>query len=67
VEIRYETTYRDREGEVVATREDAIREILQPGTSRSWRDLTDGMTPPGAVSASLRVVGGQVAVPAAGR
>ncbi len=63
LDIRFVTTYRDRDGRVVARRDGVVKEILEPGDRRSWRDLTDGLVPSGAVSASLSLVSAEKAIP----
>jgi hypothetical protein len=47
-------------------REGIIKEILQPGRSRTWDDLTDGLAPAGAASATVRIVEAEKAIPARG-
>jgi hypothetical protein len=66
LDIRYVTEYRDAGGRVVAMREGIIKEILQPGRSRTWDDLTDGLAPAGAASATVRMVEAEKAIPARG-
>jgi hypothetical protein len=63
VDIRFTTTYRDEAGEVVAGREGVIKEILEPGDRRTWPDLTDGMVPEGAVSATLTLTSAEKVIP----
>jgi hypothetical protein len=64
LDIRYSTRYRDTAGAEVATRQGVIKEILQPGATRTWGDLTDGMVPPGAASATLSLDGAEKCIPA---
>ncbi len=64
VDIRYATRYRDASGTEVAARQDVIKEILQPGATRTWGDLTGGMVPTGAVSATLSLDGAEKCIPA---
>jgi len=63
LDIRYTVRYRDASGTEVATRQGVIKEILQPGASRRWRDLTNGLVPDGAVAASVSLDGAEKAVP----
>jgi hypothetical protein len=64
LDIRYVTEYRDAGGQVVGAREGIVKEILQPGRSRTWDDLTDGLAPPGAATATVRIVGAEKCIPA---
>jgi hypothetical protein len=64
LDIRYVAQYTAADGQVVATREGVIKEILQPGERRTWTGLTDGLTPTGAVRATLRIVSAEKCVPA---
>jgi hypothetical protein len=66
LDIRYTTRYRDASGTEVATRQGVIKEILQPGATRSWSDLTDGLVPAGAASATLSLDGAEKCIPARG-
>ena len=61
--IGFTTKYRDNGGRVVAERRGLIREILEPGVRRAWPDVTDGMVPPGAVSAELALADAEKAIP----
>lgn len=63
LDLRYTTRYRDASGTEVATRQGVIKEILQPGATRTWGDLTDGMVPTGAVSATLSLDGAEKCIP----
>ncbi len=65
LDIRYTMRYRDASGTEVATRQGVIKEILQPGASRHWRDLTNGLVPDGAVTASASLDGAEKVVPKA--
>ncbi len=64
VDIRFTTTYRRADGSVAATRRGVVKEILEPGDRRSWPDLTDGLTPAGAASASLALDSAEKVIPA---
>ena len=67
LDLRYATRYRDASGAEVARRQGLIKEILQPGATRIWDDLTDRMVPAGAVSATLVLNGAEKCIPAAQR
>jgi hypothetical protein len=67
LDLRYTTRYRDASGAEVAARQGLIKEILQPGETRRWEDLTDGKAPAGAVSATLALDGAEKCIPAAHR
>jgi hypothetical protein len=64
LDIRYVADYRGADGRVVATREGIIKVVLQPGSTRTWDDLTDGLAPAGATNATLRIVGAEKCIPA---
>jgi hypothetical protein len=64
LDIRYTARYRDDAGSMLETRQGVIKEILQPGASRSWDDLTDGLVPNGATSATLSLDGAEKCIPA---
>jgi len=64
LDLRYTARYRDRAGSTLATRQGVIKEILQPGATRTWDDLTDGMVPAGATGATLSLDGAEKCVPA---
>jgi hypothetical protein len=64
LDIRYTARYRDGAGSEAAIRQGAIKEILQPGSTRRWAELTDGMVPPGAVGAALSLDGAEKCIPA---
>jgi hypothetical protein len=63
LDIRYTTRYRDGAGSEVVTRQGVIKEILEPGAARRWEDLTDGMVPPGAATATLSLDGAERCIP----
>jgi len=63
LDIRYTARYRDSAGSTVTTRRGVIKEILQPGATRTWGDLTDGMVPTGAVSATLSLDSAEKCIP----
>jgi hypothetical protein len=64
LDIRYAIRYRDASGAEVAARHGVVKEILQPGSARRWADLTDGMVPTGAVSATLSIESAEKCIPA---
>lgn len=64
LDLRYEVRYLDAGKNPIAVREGVIKEILQPGQARTWRDLTDGSTPDGAVTAGIAIVTAEKAIPA---
>ena len=63
VDIRYEAEYVGEDGVLLARREGVIKEILQPGSSRTWQELTNGMVPEGAVGATLGLIGAEKCIP----
>ncbi len=67
LDIRYTARYRDAARSEVAIRQGVIKEILQPGATRRWEELTDGMVPPGAVGAALSLDGAEKCIPASHR
>jgi hypothetical protein len=64
LDIRYTARYRDTAGSELTIRQGVIKEILQPGATRRWEELTDGMVPPGAVGAALSLDGAEKCIPA---
>jgi hypothetical protein len=64
VDLQYATSYLDAAGRPVAARTGVIKQILQPGATRTWRQIADGFVPEGAVSATFSVVGGEKVVAA---
>lgn len=64
LDIRYTARYRDASGSDVATGQGVIKEILQPGATRSWVDLTDGLVPAGATTATFSLDGAETCIPA---
>ncbi len=64
LDLRYATRYLNREGEAVAGRDGVIKEILQPGEVRTWRDLTDGSVPEDAARVEWTIVGAETVIPA---
>jgi hypothetical protein len=64
LDIRYTAQYRDGAGSTVATRQGVIKEILEPGATRTWDSLTDGFVPPRAAEASLSLDSAEKCIPA---
>ena len=64
LDIRYTSSYAGADGRVVATHEGVIKQILQPGETREWRDLADGDLPDGATAATMTITGAERAIPA---
>lgn len=67
LDFRYTTRYHDASGTTVGIRQGVVKEILQPGSTLTWDDLTDGMVPAGATSATLSLDGAEKCIPAARR
>jgi hypothetical protein len=67
LDLRYTTRYRDAAGAEVSVRHGIVKEILQPGETRTWGDIADGMVPTGAVGATLSLDGAEKCIPAAHR
>ncbi|MGE0706237.1 MAG: hypothetical protein AB7P22_20130, partial [Vicinamibacterales bacterium] len=65
LDLRYATRYLNADGDQIAAREGVIKEIVQPGEERSWRELTDGTAPEGAASAEITLVTAEKCIPAA--
>jgi hypothetical protein len=63
LDIRYTARYRDGAGSTLTTRQGVIKEILQPGATRTWDELTDGMVPAGATSATFSLDGAEKCIP----
>jgi hypothetical protein len=64
LDIQYVTTYFDRHRTPVARRAGVIKQILQPGETRNWDDVTDGMVPEAAATAQFEVTGAEKCIPA---
>ena len=56
LDIRFAITYADALGVPVATREVVVKQIIQPGHTRSWSDIADDRVPERAVSARIAVI-----------
>lgn len=63
LDLRYETEYLGVGNDVVATRHGVIKQILQPGETRTWPDLVDGLVPAGAAGATIALVGAEKCIP----
>ncbi len=63
LDIRYLSSYTGADGRVITTREGVIKQILQPGETREWRDIADGDVPDGATAATLTITGAERAIP----
>jgi hypothetical protein len=63
LDIRLATTYTDQAGTVLETREFVIKQILQPGESRTWVDVTDGWIPATASNETMTIVGAEKSIP----
>jgi hypothetical protein len=63
LDIRLAATYADPAGTVLETREVVIKQILQPGESRAWSGLAEGLIPNGADSASIAIAGAEKVIP----
>jgi hypothetical protein len=63
LDFRFAATYTGTAGAVLASRELVIRQILQPGESRTWRDVADGWIPEGAKDATITMVGAEKVIP----
>jgi hypothetical protein len=63
LDIRYTVRYRNASGAELARRQGVIKEILQPGATRTRDDLTDGLVPTGATTATLLLDGAEKCLP----
>lgn len=63
LDLRFATAYLSRNGELLTAREGVIKQLLQPGQTRTWADIADGTVPEGAVSATLTIVGAEKSIP----
>ncbi len=63
LDIRYATAYVGAAGQLLTAREGVIKQILQPGETREWRDVADGDVPPGATNATITIIGAERAIP----
>lgn len=63
LDFRFATTYTDAAGVKLDSRELVIKQILQPGESRTWTNIADGWIPPGTKDAQVAVIGAEKAIP----
>lgn len=63
LDIRYGTAYTGASGQLLAAREGVIKQILQPGETRAWRDIADDRVPPGATAATIVVTSAEKCIP----
>ncbi len=63
IDIRYETIYTGADGQVVATRQGVLKQILEPGETRSWDQIADDFVPAGTADATLKITGAEKAIP----
>lgn len=59
VDIRLATAYFGATGERLAARERVIKHVIQPGETRTWRDVPDGAVPAGARTMTVTVAGAE--------
>jgi hypothetical protein len=64
LDLRYETVYTGPDGQVVATRQGVLKQILEPGETRSWAEVADDFVPAGTRDATMRLTGADKAIPA---
>jgi hypothetical protein len=63
LDIRLMATYADPAGATLETREVVIKQILQPGESRAWTGIADGLIPQGASAATIVIIGAEKVIP----
>jgi hypothetical protein len=63
LDLRFATAYLGARGELLTAREGVIKQLLQPGQTRTWPDIADGTVPEGAVTATLTIVGAEKCIP----
>jgi hypothetical protein len=66
LDIRFVRQFLAQDDEVLAEREGVIKEILQPGTIREWRDLADVAAPPGTERVRIVIMAAEKCIPARG-
>jgi hypothetical protein len=64
LDIRYTARYHDTAGSTLEARQGVIKEILEPGATRSWENVTNGIVPRNAVGATLVIDGAEKCIPA---
>jgi hypothetical protein len=67
LDLQFVTRYRNADGALIDERQGIIKEILQPGATKRWRDVTDGSPPDGAVRAEIAIVSAEKVIPTADR
>lgn len=67
LDARYETTYFGAQGQILATRVGALKQILEPGDTRTWTNHTDDFVPDGTVTAKFAITGAEKVIPARSR
>jgi len=63
LDTEYETTYADAQGQILATRRGVLKQILEPGDTRTWTDHADDFVPEGTVTATFAITGAQRTIP----
>jgi hypothetical protein len=63
LDVRFETTYFDSEGNVLRTRHGALKHILEPGDTRAWTDMADDFVPAGTSTATFAITGAERVIP----
>jgi len=64
LDIRFASAYTGQYGQLLTVRDGVIKQILQPGETRTWHGIADGGIPPGATAATITVIGAERAIPA---
>ena len=67
LDIHLAIAYADAAGTPIETREIVVKQIVQPGSERSWADLADRSVPDRAAAATVRITLAERAEPARGR
>jgi hypothetical protein len=67
LDIRYATAYTNAANQLLTARQGVVKQILQPGETRTWRDIADDLVPPGATAATITVIGAERCVPSGTR
>jgi len=63
LDIRFGTAYVNGAGQLLAARQGVIKQILQPGETRTWPDIADDYIPNGATAATITIVGAEKVIP----
>jgi hypothetical protein len=64
IDLRYETVYTGAGGQVIATRQGVLKQILEPGETRTWTEVADDFVPAGSGDATITITGAERAIPA---